>query len=113
DRIGAAIDSLLAQTYRDIEVLVVDDCSTDDTASIVKEFTLKDPRVRLIQRTRNGGPYAARNMALTDARGDFVTCHDSDDWAHPEKIQRQVVPMLEDRNLNVTASKWVRIQDDG
>lgn len=112
-RIGAAIDSLLAQTYRDIEILVVDDNSTDDTVSVVTDFTLRDPRVRLIKRTQNGGPYAARNMALANAHGDFVTCHDSDDWAHPEKIHRQVEPMLKDRDLNVTASKWVRVQDDG
>jgi len=112
-RIGAAINSLLAQTYYDIEVLVVDDNSTDDTVAVVTDLALRDSRVRLIQRTQNGGPYAARNIALANAKGDFVTCHDSDDWAHPEKIHRQVDPMLKDGNLNVTASKWVRIQDDG
>lgn len=112
-RIGPAISSLLAQTYHDIEILVVDDCSTDDTAAIVKEFTCRDARVRLIERTQNGGPYAARNMALANARGDFVMCHDSDDWAHPEKIQRQVAPLLANANLNFTMSKWVRVQDDG
>lgn len=113
ERIGSAIESLLAQTYRDIEVLVVDDGSTDDTVNVVKRFAFVDSRVRLIERSQNGGPYAARNVALTNASGDFVTCHDSDDWAHPQKIATQVKPLLSDRRLAFTMSNWVRLADDG
>lgn len=113
ERIGPAIQSLLAQTYRDIEVVVVDDCSTDATVSIVRQLAARDERVRLLERSQNGGPYAARNMALEAGRGVFAVCHDSDDWAHPEKIARQVAPLLTDPKLGFTMSKWVRIQDDG
>ncbi|WP_324763995.1 glycosyltransferase family A protein (plasmid) [Sinorhizobium meliloti] len=112
-RIGASIESLLAQSYRDIEVLVVDDGSTDETVDVIRALAVRDSRVRLIERSENGGPYAARNMALANARGDFVTCHDSDDWAHPEKIYRQVTPLLKDPSLIFTLSTWARIQDDG
>ncbi|MDX0498679.1 glycosyltransferase family 2 protein [Sinorhizobium medicae] len=112
-RIGASIESLLAQSYRDIEVLVVDDGSTDETVGIIRALAVRDSRVRLIERSENGGPYAARNMALANARGDFVTCHDSDDWAHPEKIHKQTAPLLRDPSLIFTLSNWARIQDDG
>lgn len=112
-RIGRSIESLLAQTYRDIEVLVVDDASTDDTVAVVRELAARDARVRLIVRDGNGGPYAARNMALANARGEFVTCQDSDDWAHPEKIARQVKPLLKDKGLFFTLSNWARVDDHG
>ena len=113
ERIGSAIESLLAQTYRDIEIIVVDDCSSDNTVAVIKGLIAKDSRVRLVERTRNGGPYAARNMALKLAKGDFITCHDSDDWAHPEKIQRQVEPLLSIPALKFTISKWVKLEDNG
>lgn len=113
ERIGRSIESLLAQTYRDIEVLVADDASTDDTVAVVTALAARDDRVRLIRRDQNGGPYAARNLALAHARGDFVTCQDSDDWAHPEKIARQVRPLLKDKGLFFTLSNWVRVDDYG
>lgn len=112
-RIGRSIESLLAQTYRDIEVLVVDDASTDETVGVVKALVSRDERVRLIRRDQNGGPYAARNLALANAKGVFVTCQDSDDWAHPEKVARQVRPLLKDRSLFFTLSNWVRVDDHG
>ncbi|PTM97201.1 glycosyltransferase family 2 protein [Mycoplana dimorpha] len=112
-RISRSIESLLAQTYRDIEVLVVDDASTDGTFEVVKRLAARDDRVRLMRRDRNGGPYAARNLALAHARGSFVTCQDSDDWAHPEKIARQVRPLLKDGGLVFTLSSWVRLGDEG
>ena len=113
DRIGRAIESLLKQSYRDIEVIVVDDASTDETARVVEKIAANDPRVRLFRHDRNSGPYVARNLALEHALGAFVTCHDSDDWAHPEKIARQVAPLLQDPRLVFTMSDWVRMQDDG
>ena len=112
-RIGAAIASLLAQTYRDLEILVVDDASTDATAAAAERAAAGDPRVRVLRLERNGGPYVARNRALTEARGDFVTCHDGDDWAHPERIARQVAPLRRFHWLVCTTSNWVRVTDDG
>ena len=112
-RIKAAIESLLAQTYRDIEIIVSDDCSSDNTRSIVSELSAADMRVNLIALKENSGPYAARNAALKICKGEFVTCHDSDDWAHPSKIEQQVIPLLKSKRLMFTTSQWVRLQDDG
>lgn len=113
DRIVPAIRSLLVQTYANLEILVVDDCSEDGTPDVVEAAFAGEPKVHLYRSTNNGGPYVARNFALSRAAGEFVTCHDSDDWAHPEKIARQVRPLLADRALVFTISDWVRLSDDG
>lgn len=109
--IEVAIDSLLRQTWRNIEIVVVDDCSQDDTAAVVERMAARDSRVRLIQSERNQGAYPSRNIALAAAVGDVFTVHDSDDWSHPEKIERQIRPLLEDPALKATMSHWIRVTD--
>ncbi|GAB3537757.1 hypothetical protein GCM10027343_01730 [Noviherbaspirillum agri] len=112
-RIQHAIKSLLDQTYRDIEVIVVDDASSDDTGSVVQAIAVTDARVRYLRLPCNVGTYVAKNIGLQHASGEFITCHDSDDWAHPERIERQVRPLIEDRRVVFSISEWVRVQDDG
>lgn len=112
-RAAAAVASLRAQSYQNLELIVVDDASTDDTVVQVDAAAENDPRVRVLSLPRNLGTYAAKLIGLSQARGEFVTCHDSDDWSHPEKIARQVAPLLVDRRLVCTTSSWVRMQDDG
>lgn len=112
-RASVAIESLLNQTYRNLEIIVVDDASTDDTPELVERWALKDKRVKLLRLQTNGGTYLAKSMGLQLARGEFVTCHDSDDWSHPLKIEMQVRPLLENASLVATTSHWVRMQDDG
>lgn len=112
-RADAAIASVLAQSYRNLELIVVDDASDDDTPEIIEGWAARDDRVRFIRLGCNGGTYIAKSVGLEHARGEFVTCHDSDDWSHPLKIERQVRPLLADRRLVATTSLWVRIQDDG
>lgn len=113
ERIGPAIASLLRQTYRDLEIIVVDDASTDDTVAVAQNAAAGDRRMRVLRLQQNGGPYVARNCALATANGVFVTCHDSDDWAHPERIARQVLPLLRFPWLICTTSNWVRSTDEG
>lgn len=112
-RASVAIESLLNQTYRNLEIIVVDDASADDTPELVESWARKDARVKLLRLQTNGGTYLAKSMGLQLARGEFVTCHDSDDWSHPLKIEMQVRPLLEDASLVATTSHWVRMQDDG
>ncbi len=78
DYIAEAIESALSQTIQDIEVIVVDDASSDNTAEVAEG--LKDPRVKVIRLPQNGGAAVARNRALEEARGVWVAVLDSDDW---------------------------------
>lgn len=88
DTIERAIDSALAQTGISVEVIVIDDCSPDDTAEIVDAYT--DPRVRLIRLDKNRGPGGARNAGLAAARGDWIVILDSDDAVTPERTARMI-----------------------
>ena len=81
-----ALDSLLAQTYEHLEIILIDDGSTDHTPEIIAGYA--DPVTCL--RQANAGPAAARNVGVARARGDFVTFMDHDDIAHPEKLERQL-----------------------
>ncbi|MFJ5161282.1 glycosyltransferase family 2 protein [Pantoea sp. NPDC088449] len=108
-----AVFSLLAQNYKSIEIIIVDDASTDDTPVRLEKLVRMDKRIKLIRLPRNVGTYAAKRLGLTKAQGQFVTCHDSDDWSHPEKLTQQLAPMLVDPTIVCTVSNWVRMQDDG
>lgn len=88
DTVGRAVDSALAQTLEDIEVLVVDDGSTDDTGAVVAAYD--DPRVRLLSHDGNRGRSAARNTGIEAAQGEFVAFLDSDDQWLPGKLAAQV-----------------------
>ena len=88
--IRQAIDSVLNQTYTEWELLVVDDCSQDQTIAIVKDFSLKDSRVRLIQNEQNKGVSYTRWHGLQEAKGAWIAILDSDDAWSPDKLQKQV-----------------------
>lgn len=113
DRIGVAIDSVLKQTYVNLELIIIDDASCDDTWRTVLSYAAQDHRVRGIRLKENVGPFVAKNVALEYARGEFVTCHDSDDWSHPKKIELQTIPLLTRSDLVGTMSSWVRLDNDG
>lgn len=83
-----ALRSTLAQTLRDIEVLVVDDGSSDGTRAIVEAMAREDRRVRLLCHEHNRGPSAARNTGLAVARGHWIAIVDSDDWMAPHRLER-------------------------
>jgi glycosyltransferase involved in cell wall biosynthesis len=90
--VGAAIESVLAQTFTDFELIVVDDCSTDATAAVVQRY-LSDSRVRLVQNERNLGDYPNRNHAATFARGEYLKYHDSDDLMYPHCLSTMVTAL--------------------
>ncbi len=85
--VGHAIESVLQQSWRNLELIVVDDGSTDDTDDVIARFN--DPRLKYLKQA-NQGPNAARNYGIRESRGDFVAFLDCDDWWLPDKICRQV-----------------------
>lgn len=83
-----SIDALLNQTCKDIEILVVDDCSTDASLALCKEKYKDEPRVVLLKQDKNGGPAVARNRAIEEAKGEYITFLDSDDGIVREGLER-------------------------
>ncbi|MBV6624306.1 MAG: glycosyltransferase family 2 protein [Rivularia sp. (in: Bacteria)] len=90
--IGKTLESVIAQTYRNLEILVVDDGSTDNTARIVREYMQKDSRIHLFSQT-NAGVAAARNLGISKSQGEFVAPIDADDIWYPQNIEKQVQAM--------------------
>ncbi len=82
-----AVDSVLCQTLEDWELLVVDDASTDETVSVVRQYAAKDARIRLFEQHENQGPAVCRNVALQQATGNYICMLDADDWLSPDALQ--------------------------
>ena len=107
-----AVSSLVAQTWRNLEILVVDDCSPPEFDDLLESVTAMDPRIRLLRMPENGGTYRIRNHAMARSRGSIVAFQDSDDWAHPERIERQLMPLLAPTGLVATHAQTMRLHDD-
>lgn len=109
----AAVDSILAQSYRNLELILVDDCSPDNTLDLLQAFAQADRRVRVYQTLQNGGTYRAKNLGITKTDAEFVTFMDSDDWAHPQRIARQVQSLMEEPSAVAVVHNCLRIEPDG
>ena len=107
-----AVASLVAQTWRNLEILVVDDCSPPEFDGLLESVAATDPRIRLIRMPENGGTYRIRNRAIAECRGEFVTFQDSDDWAHPERVARQVRMLIDSPDLVATHARSLRVHHD-
>lgn len=110
--IPTALRAMQSQTWRNFELLVIDDASTDGTARIVTDAAARDPRIRLIPLEQNVGAYGARNTALGQAKGRFVTLHDADDWSHPDRLALQARFLLENPGHVGCISQQARCTDD-
>ena len=107
-----AVQSILDQTWRNLELLIVDDASTDRTWKILQEIAARDSRVKIFRNRVNVGPYVSKNIAFTQARGDWVTGHDADDWAHPQRLEKHV-KYCERKGLKASVSGMLRMSEDG
>ena len=110
--IAGAVDSALGQTHRHVEVIVVDDGSTDDTPELMEERYGSDGRVRYV-RQPNQGTNVARNHGLALARGELVALLDSDDIWRKDKLERQLPLFAEDPRTGVVHSEARFVDDDG
>ena len=85
--ISQCLDSLLTQTFHDIEIIIVDDGSTDETPNILASYATKHPIIRVLHQ-KNAGPGVARNLALSHAKGKYIMFCDSDDWYEPTMCEK-------------------------
>ena len=107
-----ALAGLRRQRWRNLEILVIDDASDDDTPAVAARLAGADPRIRVIRMAQNGGAYVARNRGLAEAKGDFVTLHDADDWSHPDKIATQAQFLIGHPEVVGCTSEQARATDD-
>jgi hypothetical protein len=108
-----AMRSILNQTHRNLELIVVDDLSTDSTPHVVERLAREDDRVRVVRNPTNRGTYVSRNQAFQLARGEFFTVMDADDFALPERLARQVHGLTAHPERIGVWTNWVRMQEDG
>lgn len=101
--IGEAIVSVQAQTYTEWELIIVDDCSTDNSIEIIQSFN--EPRIKLYQNPTNSGAAISRNYALREAKGKWIAFLDSDDKWHPQKLEKQI-KFMRDNNYSFTYTDY-------
>jgi glycosyltransferase involved in cell wall biosynthesis len=97
--LGEAIDSILNQTFTDFECIIIDDCSTDNTWKIIQKYAKKDSRIVGVQNKNNLGIAGNLNKAISLSKGKYLARMDADDWAYPDRFEKQVSFL--DENLEV------------
>lgn len=111
EHIFTSINSILAQSYQNIEVLVIDDASPLSFDPILQRLAALDPRVRVLRQATNGGTYRIRNRALDEAAGELITFQDSDDWMHPMRLELQVGQLLKNPATVANISMATRLTE--
>lgn len=107
--IAETIRSVLAQTYSNWELIIVDDCSTDNTDDVVAQF-LSDSRIRYLKNEKNSGAAISRNWALREAKGKWIAFLDSDDLWVPEKLEKQI-RFMETNNYHFSYTNYIEIDE--
>ncbi len=108
--IAETINSVLAQTYENWEIIIVDDCSTDNTDNAIEPF-LEDERIKYFKNETNSGAAVSRNRALREARGKWIAFLDSDDLWKPDKLEKQIA-FMEKNNYHFSYTNYSEIDED-
>ena len=111
--IRASIESVLAQTVSDWELIVIDDGSKDDTAAILAQLAAEDSRIRFLQNETNSGASFTRNRAVALAEGEWIAFLDSDDMWHPQKLEKQLALAAEHPDMVICYTASSFINDEG
>jgi glycosyltransferase involved in cell wall biosynthesis len=107
-----AVNSILGQTYTNLELLIVDDCSSDSTYRMAEGF-LKDKRVKLLKNENNLGYLESSNLLFKETKGDFITFMDADDWSSPERIRKFLQAFEKDPELACLGSDVIKTSYEG
>lgn len=106
------IESVLAQTYSNLECIVVDDGSTDDSVTLVKQLQVRDNRVKLVEKS-NGGLSSARNEGIKNANGEYVSFLDSDDLWEVDKLKNQMEVFDQNEGIDIVYSNCINFNENG
>lgn len=112
DTLGETLESLIKQTYRNWEAIIVDNGSTDGTGVIAAHFAKKDTRIRVVSEPQKGVSIA-RNTGIKTARFDWLLFLDADDWLLPQHLEKKTSVLISDPNLDAVHCGWARVAPDG
>ena len=110
--VGFTLDSVINQTYKNLEIICVNDCAKDNTLEVLNEYAKKDKRIKVLSNEKNSGVAETRNNALRVATGDYIAFVDADDIWHLEKIEKQLEFMIKN-NYKLTYTSVQFIDNDG
>lgn len=108
-----AIESIINQTYSDIEIIAVDDCSTDDTLKTLQHYAKIDKRIKIVQNYENLGLIKTLNKAIQLANGEFIARMDQDDISLPKRFEKQLKELKVNQTLDLVSCRWIYIDDKG
>lgn len=109
--IKETIESIMLQTYQNWELLITDDCSTDNSSDIISEYCIRDSRIKLFQLSQNSGAGVARNNSIKEAKGRFIAFCDSDDRWYPDKLEKQLA-FMKDKDCAVSHTSYMTCDED-
>jgi len=109
--IKESIASVLAQTYQNWELIIVDDISPDNSNELIEEYIKKDSRIKLIKLETNSGPAIARNGAIKEAKGRYIAFLDSDDFWHPDKLTKQIF-FMQENEIALSYTSYFSIEEE-
>ena len=109
-----SINSVISQTYQDWELLIIDDCSSDNSPMIIQQFVQSDKRIKSFKTVcPSGSPVEPRNIGVKNAKGRFIAFLDSDDMWLPDKLERQVKIFEKNNDMAICFSNYEKISEDG
>lgn len=111
--VKTSVMSILSQNYRNLELIVVDDCSTDGTLEALRLLEEEDERMQVIAKDTNDGTYVSKNLGMLRARGDFMAFQDSDDWSHPDRLGKSIAVLASEPEIVALTTNWVRMTTGG
>lgn len=112
DYIGEAIESILNQSFADFEFIIVDDCSTDKTWQIIKDYSKKDKRIKPFKNKKNSGVTLTLNNGLKKCSGEYIARMDSDDISMSQRLEKQI-SYMEKNNIDVLGANIIFIDENG
>ena len=111
--VKTSVMSILNQNYRNLELIVVDDGSSDGTLDALRLLEEGDARMQVIAKNTNDGTYVSKNLGMLRARGDFMAFQDSDDWSHPDRLGKSIAVLAAEPDIVALTTNWVRMTTEG
>lgn len=109
--IGRTIETVLAQSYQKWELVITDDCSSDNSCEVVRSYAAKDDRIKLFQLSENGGPGISRNYSISKSSGQYIAFLDSDDCWLPDKLEREL-SLMKEKQCGIVYSSYLTCDED-